>query len=270
LSIRINISLRLISRNTFYEKNQMQERLQKVLAGAGIGSRRECENIILEGRVTVDGNRVTTLGTSVDAEKNKIYCDGILIKPECKIYYLLNKPKGYLCTNYDELDRLKAIDIIKNVKQRLYTIGRLDKQSEGLIIITNDGELSNKLSHPKYAVSKTYFVEIDGYLTDETITALQSGIWLSFGKTQPVIIKKMHRGLKKSRFEMVLHEGKNREIRRMLADQGHKVKTLRRIKIGTLSDLNLKVGKYRKLTDEEVKSLYSMTEKNHMEKKHRK
>ncbi|MCF6147475.1 MAG: rRNA pseudouridine synthase [Candidatus Kuenenia sp.] len=245
----------------------MQERLQKVLASAGIGSRRECENIILEGRVTVDGKRVTALGTIVDAEKNRIYCDGMLIKPECKIYYLLNKPKGYLCTNYDELNRLKAIDIIKNVKQRLYTIGRLDKQSEGLIIITNDGDLSNKLSHPRYAISKTYFVEIDGHLSNETMKALQSGVWLSFGKTQPVIIKNMHRGLKKSRFEMILYEGKNREIRRMLAEYGHKVRTLKRIKIGILSDQSLKVGKYRKLTDREIKSLYSMTEKNPIENK---
>jgi len=116
-------------------------------------------------------------------------------------------------------------------------------------------------------VNKTYFIEIDGYLSNETITALQSGVWLAFGKTQPVRIKKMHRSFKKSRFEMILCEGKNREIRRMLADHGHKVRTLRRIKIGSLCDPDLKVGKYRKLTEQEIKSLYSMTEKKPIEKK---
>ena len=244
----------------------MLERLQKILAGAGLGSRRECEKIIAAGRVTVDGKRVTTLGITVDADKSEICCDGTLIRKQRKIYYLLNKPKGYVCTNRDELDRLKAIDIIKNVTQRIYTIGRLDKESEGLIILTNDGDLANKLSHPRYEVSKTYFVEVDGYLTDAAIKALKSGVWLSFGKTQPVRVQNVRRGKQRSRFEMVLKEGKNREIRRMLVECNYKIRILRRIKIGNLCDPSLKITKYRKLTDAEVARFYAMAERESTKK----
>ncbi len=247
----------------------MAERLQKILAEAGLGSRRECERIIAAGRVTVDGKRITALGTVVDADKSKICCDGTLIQKQRKIYYLLNKPKGYICTNRDELDRLKAIDIIENVTQRIYTIGRLDKESEGLIILTNDGDLANKLSHPKHEIGKTYFVEVDGYLSDAAIKALESGIWLSFGKTQPVKIQNIRRGKQRSRFEMVLKEGKNREIRRMLVECNYKIRILRRIKIGNLYDPSLKVGKYRKLTDGEVTRLYALAERVYAKNKDR-
>ncbi|KAB2835839.1 MAG: rRNA pseudouridine synthase [Candidatus Brocadia sp.] len=245
----------------------MLERLQKILAEAGLGSRRECERVIVAGRVTVDGERVTTLGTTVDASKSEIRYDGTLIQKQRKIYFLLNKPKGYVCTNRDELERLQAIDIIKNVTQRIYTIGRLDKESEGLIVVTNDGDLANKLSHPKYEVRKTYFVEVDGYLSDAAIEALESGVWLSFGKTQPVRVRKVHRGKQRSRFEMVLKEGKNREIRRMLVDCNYKVRILRRIRIGSLYDPALKVGKYRKLTDREVARLYALAERGNAKDK---
>lgn len=239
----------------------MPERLQKILAEAGLGSRRECERIIASGRVTVNGKRVITPGTTVDGDTADIRCDGTLIRKQRKIYFLLNKPKGYVCTNRDELERLKAIDIIKNVTQRIYTIGRLDKESEGLIIVTNDGDLANKLSHPKHEVNKTYFVEVDGYLTDTAIEALESGIWLSFGKTQPVRVRNVRRGRHRSRFEMVLKEGKNREIRRMLVDCNYKVRILRRIKIGNLYDPSLKIGRYRKLTDNELARLYALAER---------
>lgn len=239
----------------------MLERLQKILAEAGLGSRRECEKIITAGRVTVDGKRVATLGTTADADKSRICCDDIPIRKQRKIYYLLNKPKGYLCTNRDELGRLQAIDIIENVTQRIYSIGRLDKESEGLIILTNDGDLANKLSHPKYEVHKTYFVEVDGYLTDTAVKALKSGIWLSFGKTRPVKVQHVKKGKDRSRFEMMLKEGKNREIRRMLNECGYKVRILRRIKIGNLYDPTLKMGRYRKLTDAEVARLYALAKR---------
>lgn len=239
----------------------MLERLQKILAEAGVGSRRECEKIIAAGRVTVNGKRVTTLGTSVDADRSEISCDGAPIKRQRKIYYLLNKPKGFICTNRDELGRLQAIDIIENVTQRIYTIGRLDKESEGLVILTNDGELANKLSHPRYEVRKTYFVEVDGYLTDEAVKALKSGVWLSFGKTRPVMVQHVRKGKQRSRFEMVLKEGKNREIRRMLNECGYKVRILRRTKIGNLYDPALKIGKYRKLTNLEIGRISALAER---------
>lgn len=245
----------------------MLERLQKFLAEAGIGSRRECERLIEDGRVSVDGTLVTTPGMVVDAEKSAIHFDGALVQKERKIYYLLNKPKGYVCTNRDELDRLKAIDILENITQRIYTIGRLDKESEGLIIVTNDGDLANKLSHPKFEVKKTYFVEVDGFMTNVAVDALKSGVWLSFGKTRPVMVQNVRRGKKRSRFEMVLKEGKNREIRRMLNDCGYKVQILRRTKIGNLSDPALKVSKYRKLTGAEVVRLYALAERNTHKKK---
>jgi len=240
----------------------MLERLQKFLAEAGIGSRRECESYIADGRVSVDGKLVTKLGTVVNPERCTIDFDGAPVQKQRKIYYLLNKPKGYICTNRDELDRLKAIDILENITQRIYTIGRLDKESEGLIIVTNDGDLANKLSHPKYEVKKTYFVEVDGFLTGAAVDALKSGVWLSFGKTNPVAVQHVRRGKKKSRFEMILKEGKNREIRRMLNDCGYKVQTLRRTKIGNLCDPDLKVTKYRKLTNAEVMRLYTLVERN--------
>ncbi|MEK7733077.1 MAG: pseudouridine synthase [Planctomycetota bacterium] len=246
----------------------MLERLQKFLAGAGIGSRRECERFIEEGRVSVNGKLVTALGTVVDTEKNDISFDCAPVQKERKIYYLLNKPKGYICTNRDELDRLKAIDILENITQRIYTIGRLDMESEGLLIVTNDGDLANKLSHPKFEVRKTYFVEVDGYITDAAIDALKSGVWLSFGKTNPVTVQHVRRGKKRSRFEMVLKEGKNREIRRMLNDCGYKVQTLRRTKIGNLCDPELKVSKYRKLTPSEVMRLYTLAERNTQKSKY--
>jgi 23S rRNA pseudouridine2605 synthase len=239
----------------------MLERLQKILAEAGLGSRRECEQIITAGRVTVNGKRITTLGTTVNADTSEIHCDGTLIQKQRKIYYLLNKPKGYVCTNRDELDRLKAIDILHNVTQRIYTIGRLDKESEGLVILTNDGDLANKLSHPKFEVSKTYFVEVDGYLSDTAVKALTSGVWLSFGKTQPVRVQNVRKGKQRSRFEMVLKEGRNREIRRMLVECNYKVRILRRIRIGNLYDPTLKIGKYRKLTDHEAARLYALAER---------
>ncbi len=245
----------------------MMIRLQKVLAEAGLGSRRACERIIEAGRVTVDGKRVITLGTTVDPDKNNICVNGEAVKKQRKIYFLLNKPKGYVCTNSDELDRIRAIDILDNVTQRVYTIGRLDKESEGLVILTNDGDFSNKLSHPKYEISKTYYVEVDGYLTDEAVKALESGIWLSFGKTRPVRVKNVRKGSKRSKFEMVLKEGKNREIRRMLTDCGYKVRILRRTKIGTLSDPDLKIGKYRKLTDREIAQLCELAEKTSLKEK---
>jgi len=239
------------------------------MAEAGIGSRRECENIIAAGRVTVDGKRVTTLGTVVDSDKSTVCCDGVAVRKQRKIYYLLNKPKGYVCTNRDELDRLRAIDILENITQRIYTVGRLDKESEGLIVLTNDGDFANKLSHPKYEVKKTYFVEVDGYLTDTAVKALESGVWLSFGKTRPVKVQHVRSGKDRSRFEMVLREGKNREIRRMLNECGYKVRILRRIKIGNLCDPALKIGRYRKLTDAEVARLNELSERGQSKGKDR-
>ncbi len=232
------------------------ERLHKILAHAGVGSRRHCEELIAAGRVTVNSKRVTEMGFLVDLQKDTICYDGMPIKKEKKIYYLLNKPRGYACTNYDELGRPRAIDLLGHVSQRIYTVGRLDVDSEGLIVLTNDGEFANILSHPRYSVPKTYQVEVEGHITREDIKALEHGIWLSEGKTSPAKITNIKSGSKTSRLEITLREGRNREIRRILARLEYEVRTLRRIKIGWLSAPQLKIGKYRRLSDAEVRRFY--------------
>jgi 23S rRNA pseudouridine2605 synthase len=192
------------------------------------------------------------MGFLADPQKDTICCDSIPIKEEKKIYYLLNKPRGYVCTNFDELGRPRAIDLLGQVTQRIYTVGRLDVESDGLIILTNDGEFANLISHPRYSMSKTYQVEVEGHINREDIEALKRGIWLSEGKTSPAKITNVKSSSKTSRLEITLREGRNREIRRILATLEFKVRTLRRIKIGWLSDPQLKIGKHRRLRDAEV------------------
>ena len=234
------------------------ERLHKIMAEAGLGSRRKCESLITSGRVSVNGKRITKMGQMADPTKDSICCDGEPIKRQKKIHYLLNKPRGFVCTNVKNSRDPRAIDLLSNIEQRIYTVGRLDKESEGLIIITNDGELANLLSHPRYGIEKTYLVEVKGRVTDEAIRVLKRGIWISEGKALPARVKVVYKKSKYSILELVLREGKNREIRRILAKIDHPVVSLRRIKIGPLKmSHNLKVGKYRSLSKEEVKSLYS-------------
>lgn len=245
--------------STFILYYKSMERLHKFMAHAGIGSRRKCEDLITSGRVSVDGKRVTKMGQMVDPDKDRVYCDGEPIKPQKKIYYLLNKPRGYVCTNVKDPNAPRVIDLLSRIEQRIYTVGRLDKDSEGLIIVTNDGELSNMLSHPRYGVEKTYVVEIKGRIADDSIRMLKHGIWISEGKAMPARVKVLNRRYKSSTLEMVLREGKNREIRRILAKINHPVISLKRIKIGPLKmSHNFKVGKYRSLSRQEVESLYSL------------
>ncbi|ODS32502.1 MAG: putative pseudouridine synthase [Candidatus Scalindua rubra] len=235
------------------------ERLHKILAQAGLGSRRKCESLIESGRISIDGRRVTKLGQMVDPTKENIYCDGELIKRQKKIYYLLNKPRGYVCTNVKGSKDPRAIDLLSHIEQRIYTVGRLDKDSEGLIILTNDGELANLLSHPRYGIEKTYSVEVKGRITNESVRVLKRGIWISDGKALPARVRVIHRRYKSSTLELVLKEGKNREIRRILARVDHPVVSLKRVKIGHLKmDPKLKVGKYRPLNKGEIESLYSL------------
>jgi len=229
------------------------------MAQAGLGSRRKCESLIVSGRVTIDGKRITKLGQMADPIKDSIYCDGEPIKRQKKIYYLLNKPRGYVCTNVEGSNDPRAIDLLSNTEQRIYTVGRLDKESEGLIIITNDGELANLLSHPRYGIEKTYMVEVKGRVTDESIRVLKQGIWISEGKATPARVKVVYRKHKHSILELVLREGKNREIRRILSQIDHPVVSLKRIKIGPLKlNQDLKIGRYRRLSKVEVESLYSL------------
>ncbi len=235
------------------------ERLQKILAQAGLGSRRKCESLITSGRVSIDGKCITKLGQLVDPTRDNIYCDGESIKKQKKIYYLLNKPRGFVCTNVENSKDPRAIDLLGHISQRVYTVGRLDKDSEGLIIITNDGELANLLTHPRYGIEKTYLVAVKGRVSDATVRVLKRGIWISEGKASPARVKIISRRYKHSSLEIVLREGKNREIRRILAKIDHPVISLKRVKIGPLKmHYSLRVGKYRSLSKEEVESLCSL------------
>ncbi|MFQ5862756.1 MAG: pseudouridine synthase [Candidatus Brocadiales bacterium] len=235
------------------------ERLQKILANAGMGSRRQCERLIASGHVTIDGRVVREMGVTVDPRESEICCNGVPIHEEKKVYYLLNKPRGFVCTNRDELGRPRAIDLLKDVPQRVYTIGRLDEDSEGLIIITNDGRLTELLSHPRYGVPKTYRVEIGGRVEGDSIKkSLDKGVWLSGGKTSPARVRVVRRGRSNVILEITLKEGRNREVRRILARLGYAVRSLKRVKIGWLSDPGLKPGKYRHLSKGEVARFYSM------------
>ena len=231
------------------------QRLQKVLAAAGLGSRRQCEDLITAGRVEIDRRVVTELGTRVDPVAQQVRVDGVpLVKPKL-VYFAVNKPVGVLSTNRDPSGRPRVIDLVPARDARLFTIGRLDLHSEGLILVTNDGELANRLTHPRYGVSKTYRVVVAGRPERDVLAKLVQGVHLAEGvaRAERVDIKSFHK--ESAVLEMVLREGKNREIRRVLAQLGHKVERLTRIAVGPIRLGNLPAGASRRLTREEVAAL---------------
>lgn len=228
------------------------ERLQKLIARAGICSRREAEKIISAGRVTVDGKVVTELGSKADISQ-KIRVDGKLLHFDTeKIYLLLNKPRGYVSTAHDERGRKTVLDLLgENFSERVYPVGRLDLNSEGLILLTNDGELTDALIHPRFEVEKTYRAKISGELTEEKLDRLRTGIELDDGLTAPARVYRLGEDL----VEVTLHEGRNRQVRRMFAAIGCDVKRLRRIQFAGLTLEGVPLGKFRALTTEEVARL---------------
>jgi 23S rRNA pseudouridine2605 synthase len=230
------------------------ERLQKVLAAAGLGSRRSCEELITAGRVEVDRKVVAELGSRVDPLRQEIRVDGERLPDPRRVVYMLYKPVGVVTTNYDPSGRPRVVDLVPG-DQRLFAIGRLDRMSEGLIFVTNDGELANLLAHPRYGVEKKYLVQVAGVPTPETIEKLRKGIKLAEGtaRAQHVHLKSQHK--QSAVLEMVLDEGKNREIRRMLAQLGHKVHQLKRVAVGKLSLGSLLPGQHRQLAWNEVDAL---------------
>jgi 23S rRNA pseudouridine2605 synthase len=234
---------------------QESQRLQKLLAAAGLGSRRQCEELITAGRVEVDRRVVTQLGTRVDLTKQTIRVDGVALTTARLEYYAVNKPPGVLSTSRDPSGRMRVIDLVDAKNARLFTIGRLDLHSEGLILVTNDGELANRLTHPRYGVRKTYRVVVAGSPTREVLAKLQTGVHLAegFARAERVEIKSHHK--ESTVLEMVLREGKNREIRRLLARVGHKVLRLTRIAVGPVRLGTLPTGGVRRLRPEEIKAL---------------
>ncbi len=229
-------------------------RLQRALAMAGLGSRRHCEELIVEGRVEVDGLVVTQLGTKVNLETQKILVDGERLKLSRLQYFAVNKPPGVVSTSDDPDGRTRVIDLIKT-DYRVYNVGRLDRSSEGLIIVTNDGDLANRLTHPRFGIEKTYLVQTVGVPTPEQLAQLERGVYLAEGKAKAKRVKMIKRNKVGAILEIVLAEGKNREIRRLLARLGHKVTRLQRVAIGPIQLGLMGVGEHRKLTPEEVRAL---------------
>jgi 23S rRNA pseudouridine2605 synthase len=230
------------------------ERLNKLLAHAGIGSRRHCDDLIAAGRVSIDGQVVRELGTRIEPGQ-RVAVDGEPIHGEKHVYWLVNKPRGCLCTNYDPARRPLVLDLVPHVSQRVYTVGRLDEDSEGLVLLTNDGELAHKLMHPRFGVEKTYLVQVAGAPTRDDLQQLLKGVWLSEGHVKAKNVKRLKSQGESTWLRITLSEGKNREIRRMLARLKHKVMRLRRIAIGPVDLGKLSKGKSRRLSLAELEAL---------------
>jgi pseudouridine synthase len=234
------------------------ERLQKVLAAAGIASRRECEGIIIAGRVKVNGEKVEKLGVKV-SPKDKVEVDGRIVQQsEPKVYLILNKPAGYVTTVKDPEGRKKVLDLIKNMPYRIYPIGRLDFATEGLLLLTNDGDFAQFLTKPSNKIMKTYLALVKGVPGKEALKLLREGVALQDGITAPAKAKIVQIIGGNAVIEISIYEGKNRQIRRMMEAIGNPVLSLIRTKIGKLELGNLKKGDYRFLTAEEIKIIKSM------------
>lgn len=233
----------------------MLQRIQKILAQMGVASRRKAEELILEGRVTVNG-KVATLGMKADIEKDHIKVDGrLLLKPEKKIYLMLNKPRGVVTSLYDPEGRTTIRDLLKDIKYRIFPVGRLDYESEGLLLITNDGDFAQSILHPSKKISKTYLVKVKGILTDEKILSLRKGVPLEDGTTAPAKVIKIRESEKNCWLQITIYEGRKRQIRRMLEKVGHPVLKLKRIAIGDLRLGRLKPGQYRMLSKEDIEKI---------------
>lgn len=234
----------------------MQERLQKIIANAGIASRRKAEELILEGSVTVNGQVVWELGAKADPEKDAIKVKGKLIhQPQKKTYIVLNKPRGYITSMSDPQGRPVVTELLKGVRARVYPVGRLDYESEGLLILTDDGDLAHTLMHPSHETPKTYVAKVKGVLEDKEIGRLEKGIRLREGVTAPAVVKRIKKTDSNSWIEITVHEGRYRQVRRMLDEVRHSVLRLIRIRYGPIELGDTPPGKYRYLTPEEIKSL---------------
>jgi len=234
-----------------------KQRIHKVLSEAGVASRRAVEEMIIEGRITVNHEPVTRLPCFVDLAEDDVHVDGrrIRLRTAPKVYLLLNKPRGVVCTQSDPQGRPRAVDLVPQVPGRIYCVGRLDVASTGLIVLTNDGELTQHLTHPSHGVVKTYVAEVDGRLGAEEITKLKAGLYVGPKRTQRAGVTVLRRSPKRSLVEIKVAEGRNREVRRMLAKVGHKVRRLKRVAIGSITDRGLKIGSCRALTRAEVAQL---------------
>lgn len=233
----------------------MEERLQKYMAKCGIASRRKCEELITAGRVKVNNKCITELGFKVNSLVDKVYVNDKLITPEeKKVYIALNKPEGYVSTVKDEKNRKTILDLVK-IDERIYPIGRLDYNTSGLIILTNDGDVYNRVIHPRSIVNKVYIATIEGYLSQDDIGKFKSGIDIGDYITAPANIEVIRKFNNRSEVKITIHEGKNRQIRRMCEKINHPVISLKRISVGEIKLGELGLGKWRELNDKEMQYL---------------
>jgi 23S rRNA pseudouridine2605 synthase len=263
-SIERSVDCSIASRSVIIPR--VKERIQKVLAGAGIASRRNVEEMIRQGRISVNGRVVVDLPVLIDPERDKVAIDDEKVplreaESAEKIYVLMNKPKDVYTTNVAQGEQRRAIDLLPPGFPRVYPVGRLDAESRGLLLLTNDGDLTNLLTHPRYGVLRTYKVVVDGLVNSDRMKELEQGVWLSDPKTGRgfktgrTVIKVINRNRQKSVLEVTLRE-RNREVRRMLARIGHKVRDLTRIRMGPLTLGALSPGEFRPLTGKEIRQLY--------------
>jgi 23S rRNA pseudouridine2605 synthase len=243
------------------------ERLQKVLARAGLGSRRACEELIAEGRVTVDGT-LARLGDRADGEHQRVEVDGSPIVTRTDlVHYLLNKPSKVVTTASDPQGRRTVVDLVP-AEPRVFPVGRLDYETEGLLILTNDGDLAQLLAHPSHSVPKTYLAEVEGSPTPASVRALREGIELDDGLTAPARVHVVQAEAGRAAIELTIHEGRNRQVRRMCEAVGHPVRRLVRTRIGPLSDARLAPGSWRALRSDEVRALYAATNEKGLDVDH--
>jgi 23S rRNA pseudouridine2605 synthase len=256
----------------------VKERIQKVLGNAGIASRRSIEEMVREGRIAVNGKVRKNLPVLVDAEEDRIEVDGERVRlggatgrahgksgHGQRLYLLMNKPRGVYSTNVAQGEQVRAIDLLPpNLPGRVYPVGRLDAESRGLLLLTNDGDLTNQLTHPRYGVPKTYRATVDGHINPQAVQELEKGVWMADPKsgmgfkTGRSRIRIVRRGRDRSIVEITIREGRNRQVRRMLARLGHKVRDLMRIKMGPLDLHGLAPGQVRSLTPREIRELKAL------------
>jgi len=230
----------------FGKGNIMLERLQKILSQAGIASRREAETIITAGRVAVNGIIITELGSKADPAKDKITLDGKPVKPQTvKIYVILNKPAGYVTTLKDPQGRPTVTSLLVGIKERVYPVGRLDYNTEGLLLLTNDGDWANRLAHPRHEVDKEYLVRVQGQVLPDQLERLSRGVDLEEGPTAPAVVNIVREVGNSSWLSIIIHEGRYRQVRRMCESVGISVVRLKRIRYGSLDLGDLRPGEYR-------------------------
>ncbi|WP_054874646.1 pseudouridine synthase [Oxobacter pfennigii] len=237
----------------------MEERLQKFLARSGIASRRKCEELIKEGTIKVNGVTVTDMGIKIDSKKDVIsYKDKVITINGEKVYIILNKPCGYITTTKEQFNRKKVTDLISGISIRVYPVGRLDYDTSGLLILTNDGDLTYKLTHPAHEVNKTYIAEVIGIPDESKLDKLRQGIPIEDYVTSPAQVNIIDKNKSTAILEITIHEGKNRQVRKMCSAIGHEVKNLKRAAIGNLKLNDLALGKWRYLSEEEINYLRTL------------